>query len=302
MYGVIVIVLRAFVVQALADDLDSVGTANDALHDSLRKMTNKFVNNSISRLFKASQHCCTDLDGTTLGKHGQGHGMAPVLPKALSVPYIAHQGPVAQSMLRLPLELRASLPASERSSSREVEIPAVTIGRATVAGQLGRRAMVAGLMGGVLGTSACPCWAAREDFMQMLTEEEGTVPYLSSHLENIREQIGNIKTLVQTGDFGGAQDLLKLIEFGNLRKDVAVAQTLTLVKPGSKIFDVAEVIEPLDLAEFALSRAKTRMDSLQNNLGLPSSMTRPDDVLFNLDRLQNGIVNVEQALKSINGI
>lgn len=313
MYRIIVILLRAFVVHALANDLDGpVGNASNNLHGSLSKMHEKFVNKLISRGLQASQHCCADLDGVTFGKHG-------LVP---SVRSIAHQGQAAKSVPRLQLQLRASAAANEHSSIREVEIGRATSQRGTLASwsqspkglgpqaqaavrfmsgarQLGRRAIVAGLMGGVPGMSVRPCWAASADPMQALTEEEGTVSYLSRHLENIRVQIGNIKTLVRTGEFRRAQDLLQIIEFGNLRKDVAEAETLTLLKPGSKLFDVAEVIEPLGFAKFALSRAQTRMDSLQNQLGLPASMASPDDVLFDLDRLQNGIGNVEEALKSI---
>lgn len=322
MYSFIVILLHAFVVRALTNDLDDpVGNASNALHDSSEMLAQKFVNKVINRVLKASSHCYADVDGVTLGKHGQGHCLALVHPNVPSVPHMAHHGPAAERAPRLPFHLRASVTTGEHSmataltgrrdalvsgqeNAMEVGPQAHRASRFTAdAGQLQRRVVVAGLVGGVLGTSVCPCWAASEPF------EKGTAPIMSladasiisQRLEDTLEQIGNVKTLVEAGEFSRAQELIKIVEFANLRNDVSKAGSLLRsMRPDFEIFrnpafELA-VVDPLDLTEFALNRAEARMHTMQK-VGLPPEYTRPDDVLFNLNRLQDGIGVVVEALK-----
>jgi len=80
--------------------------------------------------------------------------------------------------------------------------------------------------------------------------------------------------------------------------DVAAAGFfLKSERPDFNLFEAAAVLDPLQVTDFALRQAGVRKNSLQNRIGLPASLTRPDDVLFNLNRLQDGVDNVLQALE-----
>lgn len=266
-----VMLVLSLVMQALANNLDGLGgNAKNDLHGQL-----------MDRGLKASPRSCTDLEGVTLGKHGQGHGMAPTAPMAPAVPHVVHQNVAAQSVPRLPLLRSVSKAANDQSSSAETPR---ALGLTSGAGQLDRRMALAGLLGGVLSTSMHPCWAADQASILTLRAREQGYPDISRRLELMREQMGNIKMLLEAGQFRKA-GLLSVLELASLREDLLVAEYLLRHEPQSisPMFDLASVFE-------------TRVNNLQNQNGSPL-VTRPDEALSSLKELQNGIGNVLEALK-----
>jgi hypothetical protein len=304
-----VVLVFPYVGQAFANDV-VVNAASD-LDGSWDKLVPELTRNLHERAFDTASHCHAGLDGATLQKQGPGTGSMIHAPaKWPCVPHMAHQAPSAQRM-NLRLYLRASAAKNEHSQHSPSEETKARWG-------FRRRAALMGLTAGILGTPACSCQAANAFFTEALKMQQGAQAadkdlMLASkaqeltrmglldvprRLQRARKQIGHVKMLVEDRKFRRAQEEIQVIESDELRADVAVAGSLLRSeRPDFKVFDLAAVIDPLDGAEFALNRAERRANNLQSQTGLTTSMTRADDVLFNLNQIQDGIDNILEALK-----
>eukprot|EP00746_Dinoflagellata_sp_MGD_P116584 gnl/MRDRNA2_/MRDRNA2_52416_c0_seq1.p1 gnl/MRDRNA2_/MRDRNA2_52416_c0~~gnl/MRDRNA2_/MRDRNA2_52416_c0_seq1.p1 ORF type:complete len:354 (+),score=60.17 gnl/MRDRNA2_/MRDRNA2_52416_c0_seq1:119-1180(+) len=144
------------------------------------------------------------------------------------------------------------------------------------------------------------CWAANEDVMLASSPQQKgeTFVEVKERLRLARSQLGRVERLANEGEFVAAQKQLQSEALKSLREDVTLAGFLLKnERPDFDRFEAAEVFGSLQVTDFALRGAGIRKNSLENKIGLPDSMTRPDDVFFNLKRLQDGIDNVVQALE-----
>lgn len=221
------------------------------------------------------------LEDTSLGKLG---------PLKTARPFCKLSGP---SRLRCPCEdggkdrAQGATALSGERSLRRRDVLGVVIARLAVEGPL------------------LPCEAVTEDQWNAfraggeyearfggfapLTSNKMTLPKLGKRLRLARGQLGGVLTLAKAGEFTKARDELQSGALRYLREDaIAVGALLRSERPSFELWASAEVIGPLNVVDFALKRERARIDGLRKT-GQPASLQRPDDVLFNLKALQDGL-------------